>query len=54
MFAKIALFVPSSNWLMLPEHLPCLLRNLYAKHVVKKQQLERYMEQLMGSKLGKE
>ena len=30
MFAKTALFVPSSNWLMLPEHLPCLLRNLYA------------------------
>ena len=29
-FAKIALFVPSSNWLMLPDHLPCLLRNLYA------------------------
>ena len=30
MFAKIALFVRSSNWLMLPDHLPCLLRNLYA------------------------
>ena len=33
------------------DHLTCLLRNLYA---VKKQQLEPYMEQRTGSKLGKE
>ena len=35
----------------IPDHLHCLLRNLYA---VKKQQLKSYMEQLTGSKLGKE
>ena len=34
-----------------PDHLTCLLRNLYA---VKKQQLELDMEQQTGSKLGKE
>ena len=33
------------------DHLTCFLRNLYA---VKKQQLKSYMEQLTGSKLGKE
>ena len=35
----------------IPDHLTCLLRNLYA---VRKQQLEPDMEQLTGSKLGKE
>ena len=35
----------------LPDHLYCLLRNLYE---VKKQQLEPDMEQQPGSKLGKE
>ena len=35
----------------IPDHLTCLLRNLYA---VKKQQLEQDMEQWTGSKLGKE
>ena len=35
----------------LPDHLSCLLRNLYE---VKKQQLEPDMEQQTGSKLGKE
>ena len=35
----------------IPDHLICLLRNLY---VVKKQQLESYMEQLTGSKLRKD
>ena len=35
----------------IPEHLTCLLRNLY---VVKKQQLELDMEQQTGSKSGKE
>ena len=35
----------------IPEHLTCLLRNLYAGQ---KQQLELYMEQQTGSKLGKE
>ena len=35
----------------IPDHLTCLLRNLYA---VKKQQLELDMEQETGSKLGKE
>ena len=35
----------------IPGHLTCLLRNLYAG---KKQQLEPYMEQWTGSKLGKE
>ena len=34
-----------------PDHLTCILRNQY---VVKKQQLEPYVEQLTGSKLGKE
>ena len=34
-----------------PDHLTCLLRNLYA---VKMQQLEPDIEQLIGSKLGKE
>ena len=34
-----------------PEHLTCLLRNLY---VDKKQQLEYCMEQLIGSRLRKE
>ena len=36
----------------IPDHLTCLLRDLYAG--VKKQQLEPNMEQLTGSKLGKE
>ena len=35
----------------IPDHLTCLLRNLYA---VKKQQLELDMEQQTGSKLGEE
>ena len=35
----------------LPDHLSCLLRNLYE---VKKQQLEPDMEQQTSSKLGKE
>ena len=35
----------------IPDHLTCLLRNLYA---VKKQQLELDREQQTGSKLGKE
>ena len=35
----------------LPDHLTCLLRNLYA---VMKQQLEPDMDQQTGSKLGKE
>ena len=35
----------------IPDHLTCLLRNLYA---VKKQQLEPYMEQRTGSELGRE
>jgi len=35
----------------IPDHLTCLLRNLYAG---KKQQLEPDMEQQTGSKLGKE
>ena len=34
-----------------PDHLTCLLRNLYAGQ---KQQLELYMKQQIGSKLGKE
>ena len=34
----------------IPDHLTCLLRNLYA---VRKQQLEPDMEQQTGSKLGK-
>ena len=36
----------------IPDHLTCLLRNLYAD--LKKQQLELDMEQQTGSKLGKE
>ena len=45
----------TTNWKILkelgiPDHLTCLLRNLYA---VKKQQLELDMEQWTGSKLGK-
>ena len=44
------------NWKILkeigiPDHLTCLLRNLYADQ---EQQLERGMEQQTGSKLGKE
>ena len=35
----------------IPEHLTCLLRNMYAGQ---KQQLELDMEQQMGFKLGKE
>ena len=47
---------PNKLWKILqemgiPEHLTCLLRNLYAGQ---KQQLELYMEQQTGSKLGKE
>ena len=46
----------TTNWKILqemgiPDHLICLLRNLYAG---KKQQLEPDMEQQTGSKLGKE
>ena len=46
----------TTNWKILkelgiPDHLTCLLRNLYA---VKKQQLELDIEQWTGSKLGKE
>ena len=37
----------------IPDHLTCLLRNLYLKEV-KKQQLELDMEQRTGSKLVKE
>ena len=36
----------------IPDHLTCLLRNLYAK--VRKQQLELDMEKQTGSKFGKE
>ena len=35
----------------IPDHLTCLLRNLY---VIKKQQLQLDMEQQTGSKSGKE
>ena len=46
----------TENWKILqemgiPDHLTCLLRNLYANH---KQQIELDMEQQTGSKLGKE
>ena len=46
----------TTNWKILqevgiPDHLTCLLRNLYAG---KKQQLEPDMEQQTDSKLGKE
>ena len=34
----------------IPDHLTCFLRNLWASQ----EQLEPYMEQLTGSKLGKE
>ena len=37
----------------IPDHLTCLLRNLYAE-ICTKQQLELDMEQQTGSKLGKE
>ena len=37
--------------MVIPDHLTCLLRNLYAG---KKQQLELDMEQQIGSKSGKE
>ena len=43
-----------------PDYLTCLLRNLYADQEdqdllqIKKQQLEPDMEQLTGSKLGRE
>ena len=37
----------------IPDHLTCLLRNLYAE-IGKKQQLELDMERQTGSKLGKE
>ena len=45
-----------TNWkilteMELPDHLTCLLRNVYA---AKKQQLELEMEQQTGSKSGKE
>ena len=36
----------------IPDHLTCLLRNLYMQ--AKKQQLELEMEKWTGSKLGKE
>ena len=40
----------------IPDHLTCLLKNLYASRSiqVKKQQLEPDMEQQTGSKSGKE
>jgi len=38
----------------LPDHLTCLLSNLYAGSNCSKQQLEPDMEQQNGSKLGKE
>ena len=38
----------------IPDHLTCLLRNLYAGQEAKKQQLELDMELQTGSKLGKE
>ena len=40
----------------IPDHLTCLLRNLYAgrEATVRTVQLELYMEQQTGSKLGKE
>ena len=46
----------TTNWktlkeMEIPDHLICLLRNLYE---VKKQHLEPDMEQQTGSKLGKE
>ena len=48
----------TANWKILKEMeildvLICLLKNLYVSHV-KKQQLEPNMEQVTGSKLGKE
>ena len=43
--------VENSSRVGLPDHLTCLLRNLYA---VKKQQLELKMKQQIGSKSGKE
>ena len=36
----------------IPDHLTCLLKEICMQ--IKKQQLEPYMEQLTGSKLGKE
>ena len=55
-YAKAFYVWTTTNWKILtgmeiPDHLTCLLRNLYE---VKKQQLEAAMEQLTGSKLGKE
>ena len=40
----------------IPDHLTCLLRNLYADFCIqiRKQQLELDMEQQTGSKLGKD
>ena len=54
-YAKNLVWI-TANWKILqemgiPDHLTCLLRNLYAGQ---KQQLELDMEQQTGSKLGKE
>ena len=43
--------IANINWMGIPDHLICLLRNLLQD---KKQQLELDMEQPTGSKLGKE
>ena len=43
--------VENSKEMGIPDQLTCILRNLLQ---VKKQQLEPHMEQLTGSKLGKE
>ena len=57
-YAKALTVWITTNWKILkeigiPEHLTCLLSNLYAGED-KKQQLELDMEQQTGSKLGKE
>ena len=54
-YAKVFVWI-TTNWNILkemgiPDQLTCILRNLLQ---VKKQQLEPHMEQLTGSKLGKE
>ena len=55
--SKLLTVCITTHWKILkemgiPDHLTCLLRNLYA--TVKKQQLELDMEKQTGSKLGKE
>ena len=54
-YAKVFVWI-TTNWNILkemgiPDQLTCILRNLLQ---VKKQQLEPHMEQLTGSKSGKE